>query len=143
MIEWPNLTWRRRRYKLLLMWRLLHGEGPPKLFKSIPSLFSSCASYSFRNRTAISFPFCSTAHRLKSILPSLILLWNSQPSFITEATTFSLFLSKLDVHFSADGFPSDSLNDFLILGFSTSHLLPKESLYIGLSLYGNPFLTYD
>ena len=31
---------------MLLLWRLLHGEGNPKLFKSIP-LFSSCASYSF------------------------------------------------------------------------------------------------
>ena len=27
-IGWPTQAWRRRRYKLLLVWRLINGEGP-------------------------------------------------------------------------------------------------------------------
>ncbi len=103
-IGWPTLAWRRRRYKLLLLWRLLHGDGPPSLCKAVPPLVSSRASYSFRNRNTVSFPCCSTVRRLKSFLPSAILLWNSLPSSITEAISSPSFISKLDLHFSADKF---------------------------------------
>ncbi len=103
-IGWPTLAWRRRRYKLLLFWRLSNGEGPPSLRNHIPPTVSTRADYSFRNGKSVSFPRCSTKWRLKMFLPSTILLWNSLPSSLTSATSSSSFLSKLDVHFSTDMF---------------------------------------
>ena len=48
-IVWPTQAWRIRRYKLLLVWRLVKGEGPPSLssFFSLP--LSSRSHYSLRN----------------------------------------------------------------------------------------------
>ncbi len=103
-IGWPTLAWRRRRYKLLLFWRLLNGEGPPTLRKRIPAFASERANYSFRKAKSVSFPWCSTSRRLHSFIPSAILLWNSLPSSVTDAVSSCSFLSQLDRHFSSDKF---------------------------------------
>ena len=47
LVGWPTLAWRRRRYQLLLFWRLYHGEGPPSLQASLPASISDRCSYSF------------------------------------------------------------------------------------------------
>ena len=48
-IGWPTLAWRRRRYQLLLLWRLHCGEGPPCLRDSLPTPVSARCSYSCSN----------------------------------------------------------------------------------------------
>ena len=81
-IGWPTLAWRRRRYKLLLVWRLVNGEGPPSLssFFSLP--LSSRSHYSLRNLHSLPQVLCHSSHRLKDFLPSAIALWNRLPSCI-------------------------------------------------------------
>ena len=37
-LDWPILAWHRRRCKLLYLWKLLQGEGPPMLAKRVPLL---------------------------------------------------------------------------------------------------------
>ena len=71
-IGWPTLAWRRRRYKLLLVWRLVNGEGPPSLssFFSLP--LSSRSHYSLRNPHSLPQVLCHSSHRLKDFLPSAI-----------------------------------------------------------------------
>ena len=103
-IGWPSLAWRRRRYKLLLLWDLLHGGGPPSLRDQVPSSVSVRSHYSFRNPLSLSFPTCRTSHRLKSFLPSTIVLFNSLPSSVVSCSSKSAFARALDRHFSSDKF---------------------------------------
>ena len=103
-IGWPTLAWRRRRYKLSLVWRLLNGEGPPSLssFFSLP--LSSRSHYSLRNPHSLPQVLCHTSHRLKDFLPSAIALWNRLPSCICFCKSSRSFLAELDNHFSVDKF---------------------------------------
>ncbi len=103
-IGWPTLAWRRRRFKLLLLWRLLHGEGPPSLRVCLPPSVSSRSSYSFRNAHSLAFPICSSSHRLKSFLPSAIAIWNALPVSVSSATSAGTFLRLQDAYFSTDKF---------------------------------------
>ena len=103
-IGWPTLAWRRRRYKLLLVWRLVNGEGPPSLssFFSLP--LSSRSHYSLRNPHSLPQVLCHSSHRLKDFLPSAIALWNRLPSCICFCKSSRSFLAELDNHFSVDKF---------------------------------------
>ena len=47
-------------------------------------------------RRTIEVPLCRTERRLRSFLPSTIMLWNSLPVYITSSSTSSTFLSALD-----------------------------------------------
>ena len=55
-IGWPTLAWRRRRLKLLCLWRLMHGDGPPVLRARLPSSASARTDYSFRNPKSLASP---------------------------------------------------------------------------------------
>ena len=103
-IGWPTLAWGRRHYKLLLVWRLVNGEGPPSLssFFSLP--LSSRSHYSLRNPHSLPQVLCHSSHRLKDFLPSAIALWNRLPSCICFCKTSRSFLAELDNHFSGDKF---------------------------------------
>ena len=103
-IGWPTLAWRRRRFQLLLLWRLYHGQGPPCLQDSLPPPAIARCPYSFRNPLSLAFPSCSSVRRLKSFLPASVSLWNTLPPAITSAASSSSFLRHLDAHFSSDKF---------------------------------------
>ena len=103
-IGWPTLAWRRRRYKLLLLWKLLHGDGPPPLQDHIPATAAMRTSYSLRNRLNLAFPTCSTQRRLKTFLPSATGIWNSLPTSVSSCSSVGSFLRHLDSHFSSDKF---------------------------------------
>ena len=74
VLGWPTLCWRRRRHRLLLLWRLIHGGGPPSLRSALPKHSSARASYSLRNPLSLAFPLCSSARRLRSFMPSTVSL---------------------------------------------------------------------
>ncbi len=103
-INWPTLAWRRRRFKLLLLWDLLHNRGPPSLQAQVPQTASSRMSYSLRNKMSIAFPVCQSSRRLNGFLPSSIALFNSLPSSLSSSSTRSSFLRSLDCHFLHDKF---------------------------------------
>ena len=102
-IGWPTRAWRRQRYKLLLVWRLVNGEGPPSLssFFSLP--LSSRSHYSLRNPHPLPQVLCHSSHRL-DFLPSAIALWNRLPSCICFCKSSRSFLAELDNHYSVDKF---------------------------------------
>ena len=81
--------------QLLLLWKLLNGEGPPSLFAKVPPLVE-CRGMQMLRRRTIEVPLCRTERRLRSFLPSTIKLWNSLPVYITSSSTSSTFLSALD-----------------------------------------------
>ena len=70
-IGWPTLSWRRRRFKLLLLWKLLNGEGPPSLFAKVPPLVE-CRGMQMLRRRTIEVPLCRTERRLRSFCPQLL-----------------------------------------------------------------------
>ena len=105
-IDWPTLAWRRRRYKLMLLWDLLHGQGPPNLVKHIPKPVSDRCNFALRNACSIETPLCRTSHRYRSssFLPASIALFNSLPLSVLSCTSRSMFFTELNKHFSHDKF---------------------------------------
>ena len=103
-IDWPTLSWRRRRYKLMLLWDLLHGRGPPNLVKHIPKPVSDRCNFALRNACSIETPLCRTSHRSNSFLPASIALFNSLPLSVLSCTSRSMFFTELNKHFSHDKF---------------------------------------
>ena len=101
MIGWPTLAWRRRRLKLVLLWKLMHGHGPPALRAQLPTCLSVLAKQSLR-RDTLAMPLCRTQRRLQSFLPSTVALWNSLPSTVLSCTSVSSFLVSLDSHLISD-----------------------------------------
>ena len=103
MIGWPTLAWRRRRLKLVLLWKLMHGHGPPALRAQLPTCVSVRAKQSLR-RDTLAMPLCRTQRRLQSFLPSTVALWNSLPSSVLSCTSVSSFLVSLDSHLISDSY---------------------------------------
>ena len=101
MIGWPTLAWRRRRLKLVLLWKLMHGHGPPALRAQLPTSVSARAKQSLR-RDTLAMPLCRTQRRLQSFLPSTVALWNSLPSSVLSCTSLSSFLVSLDSQLISD-----------------------------------------
>ena len=66
LIGWPTLAWRRRRYKLLLLWRLLHGEGSPSLQASILPTVDQRTTQTLRKKN-FSLPLYRTEQRQRSL----------------------------------------------------------------------------
>ena len=102
-IGWPTLAWRRRRQKLLLLWDLLQGSGPPNLRDQV-SPASTRTQYCLRNPLSLAAPHCRTVHRLKSFLPSTVTLFNSLPSSAVSCSSKSSFTHAIDLHFVEDKF---------------------------------------
>ena len=103
-IDWPTSAWRRRRYKLMLLWDLLHGRGPPNLVKHIPKPVSDRCNFALRNACSIETALCRTSHRSSSFLPASIALFNSLPLSVLSCTSRSMFFTELNKHFSHDKF---------------------------------------
>ena len=96
-LHWPTLSWRRRRVKLLLLWKVVNGQGPPSLRERLPQTSNTArTTHCLRNSQSLAFLLCSSAQRLRSFLPSAIALWNSPPSSISSCTSASSFLNKLN-----------------------------------------------
>ena len=102
-VGWPTLAWTRRRLKLLMLWRLLRGEGPPCLAEHLPQTVAQRSSRWLRNPNSLAFPYCSSKRR-QSFLPSSIGLWKNLPASVTSSSTSSSFLASLDRFYQSDKF---------------------------------------
>ena len=103
-VGWPTLAWRRRRFKLLLLWRLIHGEGPPSLAASLPQPAADRSSRCLRNPHSLAYPYCKSTRRCRSFLPSSIGLWNCLPTSVTSCSSSCSFLTSLDQFYKSDKF---------------------------------------
>ena len=100
-IGWPTLAWRRRRYKLLFLWKILNGHGPPSLRENMPATVDERAHQSLRRKT-LEMPMCRTERRRQSFLPSSTALWNKLPDSVTFCTSSCSSLASLDSFYDAD-----------------------------------------
>ena len=99
-IHWPTLAWHRRRYKLMLLWDLLHGRAPSSLDKRIPKPVSDRWNFALRNASSIETPLCRTSHRSNSFLPASHAIFNSLHLSVLSCTSRSIFFAELNKHFS-------------------------------------------
>ena len=101
----PTLTWRRRIHCLVLLWRLVNGDGPPFLGCLVSSLVPERGGRVLRSPHALRFPSARTTRHLSSFLCTTIPIWNSLPSSVfASVSKSSSFKSRLTVHFSHDRF---------------------------------------
>ena len=100
-IGWPTLAWRRRRYKLLFLWKILNGHGPPSLLENMPATVDEPAHQSFRRKT-LEMSMCRMERRRQSFLPSSTALWNKLPDSVTFCTSSCSILASLDSFYDAD-----------------------------------------
>ena len=101
----PTLAWRRRRAALVLLWRLINGEGPPQLRRHLPLPASKRCTYSLRNADmSFEFPVCNTTKHLSSFLPSSLALFSTLPHSVVSSTSLPIFIHRLDEHFQHDKF---------------------------------------
>ena len=135
-IGWPSLAWRRRCFKLLLLWDLLHGGGPPLLHGQVPPTVSSRSPYPLRNSLSVSLPACHSSRYSNSFLVSAISLYNSLPQSASSCSSKHSFAQALDHHFASDKFSFGISWVFLIFflfWFFVLSLFPP-SLFLSLSL---------
>lgn len=107
-IGWPKLSCCRPHFKLLLFWDIIHVGAPPPLpllarMKFLPLLLPSPEPYSLRNPQTIAFPVFhnDSSLRMKSLLPSVISLFNSLPTSVSSNSSKSSFLRAINSHFSS------------------------------------------
>ena len=101
-LDWPTLSWRRRRSKAIYFWQLMNRRGPPNLTKQLPETVEVRCEYSLRNARSVQLPLCSLSSRQRSFLPSAASLWNSLPVHVSADNSLSSFISSLDLHFFTD-----------------------------------------
>ena len=106
--------------KLLLLWDLLQGSGPPNLRDQV-SPASTRTQYCPRNPLSLAAPHCRTVHRLKSFLPSTVTLFISLPSSAVSCSSESSFKHAIDLHFVEDKF--SEFRTFVTLLWN---MLPRE-----------------
>ena len=115
----PTLAWRRRRFKLLLLWRLIHGEDPPISLRVCPSLLPivHLGAYGIHTRW----------HTHSANPPDVVALSYLLPSVF--GTVFQLLspLAPLLTHFSLPWISFTSLISFPLVS-------PKSFRFFSLSL---------
>ena len=103
----PTLAWRRRQQRLVLLWKLLNGCGPPDLIDQLPPLQRhriSAAQYSLRRPYSVTQLRPRTAHEASSWLCQAITEWNQLLVSAQSATSLSTFKQLCCVSFSSDRF---------------------------------------
>ena len=100
----PTLAWRRRRHRLQLLWRLVHGLGPPQLQELLPSAAADRCHRALRSSHGLEFPSSNSTRFLSSFLAVTIPEWNSLPPSCVNSSSPNSFLSSLDRLFAHDKF---------------------------------------
>ena len=98
-LGWPTLAWRRRRTALAYLWRLHHGEGPPRLRGHLPAPASERCHYALRNAEhSFEYPLGGSSLFQRSFIPSVLKLFSSLPAEVVACSSLSSFLRLLDRH---------------------------------------------
>ena len=84
---------RRRRHKLILIYKILHNLTPPFLSDLINLTVPS--SYNLRSQPPLSEYYCRTNIFSNSCIPSAIRLWNNCPRHLASSDSLSIFKTRL------------------------------------------------
>ena len=78
-VGWESLDARRRKHKLILFYKMVHGLTPTYLSSLVPDSVGSGSRYNLRNASDLQQIPCRTTSYFNSFLPSVIREWNTLP----------------------------------------------------------------
>ena len=99
-----TLAWCRRDHCLVMLWKLIHSQGPPQLKELLPPTAKAQASCLLRSTHSIEFPLCSSHRQLSAFFFVTIPIWNSLPSHVVSSSSVASFLISLRRYFANDKF---------------------------------------
>ena len=99
-----TLAWRRREHRLLLLWKVVNGLGPPQISRVLPLSVSARSACSLRAPHRLQFPASSSSRHLSSFLCTTIPEWNSLPAEVADSSSPRQFVSGVRLLFESDRF---------------------------------------
>ena len=100
----PTLAWRRRCHRLLLLWKLVKGMGPPHLTTLLPKFVVDRCARNLRSPHSLEFPPSNSARFLTSFFAVAIPEWNSLPLSCPTSSSPASSLTSISRFFKADRF---------------------------------------
>ena len=94
-LGWDILQERRRKHKLIILYKIVNGLTPNYLSDLLPPLVGDNNPYSLRNANDIQSFRARTNLFFNSFFPSTIRAWNSLPQDIKDANTVTSFKYRL------------------------------------------------
>ena len=95
-IGWETLDSRRRKQKLSLFYKMYSNISPSYLSALVPPSISDISSYNLRNANNLQTVETRTRQYYNSFLPSVIREWNGLSEETRNASSVSVFKSRLD-----------------------------------------------
>ena len=92
---WETLTSRRRKHKLILLYKMVNGLTAEYLSQLVPPLIGENSSYSLRNRDNITTVRTRTSQYYNSFLPATIREWNQLPLNIRQSPSLEIFKKSI------------------------------------------------
>ena len=94
---WETLTVRRRKHKLILLYKMINGLTPPYLTNLVPPSTGRTSTYNLRNNNNIQTIYSRTNLYYNSFLPSSIREWNTLPVGLRNSTSLNNFKRMLNL----------------------------------------------
>ena len=95
-VGWESLGERRRKRKIILIYKIINGLASDYLSSLLPEPVAQNVSYELRNRTDIRLPKFRTDLYSRSFLPSALRDWNSLPANVRESPSLAAFKCHLN-----------------------------------------------
>ena len=95
-VGWESLEKRRRKHKLLLLYKMFNNLSPLYLCSLIPPTVDTQSSYNLRNAHNIRTIHSRTTQYFNSFLPSTIREWNTLPLDVRNCDSINSFKRKLN-----------------------------------------------
>ena len=94
---WELLSERRRKYKLILFFKMVKGFAPIYLSNLVPELNSDISNYNLRNSINLYSTACRTSLYKDLFLPLVVDEWNLLPQNIRDLESVSSFKDCLNI----------------------------------------------
>ena len=95
-LGWVTLQNRRKKHRLIILFKILHGLTPVYLNDLLPPLVQDTTSYNLRNSNHFQNYRANTNLFLNSFFPATIRAWNDLPAEVKDAPSAAAFKSRLN-----------------------------------------------
>ena len=95
-LGWETLQNRRKKHRLIIIFKILHGLTPVYLNDFLPPLVQDTTSYNLRNSNHFQNYRANTKLFLNSFFPATIRAWNDLPAEVKDAPSVAAFKSRLN-----------------------------------------------
>ena len=95
-LGWETLQNRRKKHRLIILFKILHGLTPVYLNDLLPPLVQDTTSYNLRNSNYFQKYRANTNLFLNSFFPATIRAWNDLPAEVKDAPSVAAFKSLLN-----------------------------------------------